>query len=69
MAGRKAATVSRETLAAMSVPDALLLRARVDAGQGSDADKELLQRLLAFWRGRYNRGALSEKTARQLGIA
>lgn len=69
MAGRKSSPVSRKSLRAVGVNEVLSMRQRVAAGQGSPDDAELLQRLLAYYRAKFTTGELSEKTARQLGIA
>ena len=62
------ATVSRENLRSIRLPEALAMRERVTTGKASDAERELLQRLLMFYRAKFSRGDLSEKTARQLGL-
>ena len=67
MAQRKA-TVSRVNLRTMRLPEVLALRERVQAGLASTEDREVLQRLLMFYRGKFTTGELSEKSARQLGI-
>lgn len=69
MAGRKRATVSRKELRAVGVSEVLAMRQRLSNGAGSDGDKQLLERVLAYYRARFTSGNLSEKTARQLGIA
>ena len=68
MAGRKASPVSRKSLRAVGVNEVLSIRERVEAGQASTDDAELLQRLMAYYRGKFTTGELSEKSARQLGI-
>ena len=50
------------------MPEALELRDRVQAGSASAEDREVFQRLLMFYRAKFTRGDLSEKSARQLGI-
>jgi len=69
MAGRKASAVSGKNVQAMKLPDALALREKVVAGDASPSDRELFDRLVTFWRGRYRSGRLSEKAAQQLGLA
>ena len=69
MAGRKPAAVGVEDLKRMKLSDVVALHTRVREGAASPADAELLPRVVSFLRGRYQRGALSEKVARQLGIA
>lgn len=68
MAQRKA-SVSRDNLRAIRLPEALALHERVQSGAATAEDREVLQRLLMFYRAKFTRGDLSEKTARQLGIA
>lgn len=67
MAQRKA-TVSRVNLRSMRLPEVLALRERVKTGVASTDDAEVLQRMLAYYRGKFTTGELSEKSARQLGI-
>ena len=50
------------------MPESLKLRDRVQAGSASAEDREVFQRLLMFYRAKFTRGDLSEKSARQLGI-
>jgi len=65
---QKKAQVSRDSLRAIRLPEALKLRDRVQAGSASAEDREVFQRLLMFYRAKFTRGDLSEKSARQLGI-
>lgn len=67
MAQHKAAVPPAE-MRQIKLPDVVALHAKVQTGAGTEADRELLTRLLDLWRGRYSRGRVSEKTARQLGI-
>jgi hypothetical protein len=67
MAQRKAA-VSSDCVKQLKVPDVVALQERVRSGHATPADQELLPRALAFMRGRYNRGQVSEKVAQRLGL-
>jgi hypothetical protein len=67
MAQHKAA-VPPDEMKQIKLPDVVALHAKVQTGAGTEADRELLTRLIDRWRGRYRDGRLSEKTARQLGI-
>jgi hypothetical protein len=69
MAGRKPAAVSGADVRRVKLAELVALRERVAADAAESGERELLPRVLDYWRGRYQRGLVSEKVARQLGIA
>jgi len=69
MAGRKPAAISGAEVRRVKLAELVALRARVDSGSAADGERELLPRVLDYWRGRYQRGLVSEKVAQQLGLA
>lgn len=63
-----AATISQTEPDGWSLQEAVALRVKVEHGQASSAEQDMWRRLRNRFEAKYRRGALSDRSARQLGL-